>query len=52
MPWEMEEAALLHETGWAPDVLDAVDEGLLQRYLLYKKVMDVNENGGTLTFQR
>lgn len=46
----MDDAHLLYETCWAPEVLDAVDERRLQRFLLYKRVRSVREYGGELKF--
>ena len=45
-PPQLEEAALLVETGWSPDVLGEVPEALVQEVIIYKNVKTVTENGG------
>lgn len=48
MPAEMEDAMLLAETGWPPDVLDEQDEERINRFLLYKQVKSTVTSGGEL----
>lgn len=49
IPPEMEDAALLVETGWAPDILDGVPVDRLAKYLLYKNIKDIAQFGGEYT---
>ncbi len=44
----MMDAHLLEVTGWAPSELDSVGEDRLARFLLYKSVVHVHQNGGEL----
>lgn len=48
MPPDMLDAHLLFETGWSPDELDNVSEERLARFVIYKNVRFVHENGGEL----
>lgn len=42
----MEEAILVAETGFPPEVLDRMDQGIIDRLLIYRGVKGVAENGG------
>ena len=44
----MEDPSLLAETGWSPEALDNIPQEILDLYLLYRAVKNVNENGGNL----
>jgi hypothetical protein len=46
LPPELEEAMLVTEIGYPPEVLDNMSQGLVERILIYKGVKNVAENGG------
>lgn len=47
LPGEMTDAYFLVETGWPPDIIDKIDLDRAVRCIIYKKVKQVNEQGGT-----
>lgn len=46
----MEEAIIVTETGFTPDILDDLPDNLINNILLYKAIKQVNQNGGSLDF--
>jgi hypothetical protein len=46
----MNDAILLVETGWSPEQLDNASEAQINRFLIYKSVKCVSQNGGTIQF--
>ncbi len=46
MPDEMEEAFILVETGWSPDVLEKQPVELIEAIFLYKQIKGIAVNGG------
>ena len=43
----MEEAMLITEIGFPPQVIDEMGQPLIERLLIYKGVKNVTQNGGT-----
>ena len=50
LPALMEDAHVLYETRWSPEVLDRQSASRVEAYLLYRQVRSVTENGGELKF--
>ena len=48
IPAEFLDAHILSETGWPPDVLDALPEDRLQAFLFYRQIKAVAESGGVM----
>ena len=48
MPEGMNEAMLVIETGFSPDILDEMPQGLIERMLLYKNVRNAAQYGGVI----
>ena len=46
LPPELEEAMLLVETGWPPDILGEMPQATIEAVIIYKSVKAVTENGG------
>lgn len=46
LPPEMEEAMLIEEIGFPPQVIDEMDQGTIDRILIYKGVKAVAQYGG------
>lgn len=46
LPPELEEAMLIIEIGFPPEVLDRMPQRLIELMLIYKGVKNVTENGG------
>lgn len=44
---QLQDAHLLVETGWSPEVLDDIPQERLELYLLYRRVRDVVIYGGS-----
>jgi len=42
----MEEAMLINEIGFPPQVIDEMDQGLIERLLIYRGVKNVAQYGG------
>jgi len=46
LPPDMEEAMLIYELGFPPQVIDDMDQGTIERILIYKGVKNAAMYGG------